>query len=107
MELSVKDRLYLPTFLPARGNFKDFNLKKEILRKIAISDGEREEIGLHENAGDKRIEWNVEKEKPLAVEFSNEETEYLRKACEKISDEELPDDMWATVARIYDSAQEQ
>lgn len=33
MELSVKDRLYLPTFLPARGNFKEFNLKKEILRK--------------------------------------------------------------------------
>ena len=26
MELSVKDRLYLPSFLPARGNFKDFNL---------------------------------------------------------------------------------
>lgn len=27
MEVSVKDRLYLPTFLPARGNFKEFNLK--------------------------------------------------------------------------------
>ena len=40
MELSVKDRLYLPTFLPARGNFKEFNLKKEILRKIAIGDEE-------------------------------------------------------------------
>lgn len=106
MELSVKDRLYLPTFLPARGNFKDFNLKKEILRKIAIGDGEREEIGLHENAEDKRIEWDVEKEKPLTVEFSKEEAEYLRKACEKISDEELPDDMWTTVARIYDNTQE-
>ena len=101
MELSVKDRLYLPAFLPARGNFKDFNLKKEILRKIAIGDGERKDIGLHENAEDKRIEWDVEKEKPLTVEFSNEETEYLRKACEKISDEELPDDMWATVERVF------
>ncbi len=40
MELSVKDRLYLPTFLPARGTFKDFNLKKEILRKIALDDEE-------------------------------------------------------------------
>lgn len=57
MELSVKDRLYLPSFLPARGNFKDFNLKKEILRKIAIPDEERKAIGLHENAEDKRIEW--------------------------------------------------
>ena len=49
----------------------------------------------------------MDKEKPLAVEFSGEETEYLQKACEKISDEELPDDMWATVARIYDFVQEQ
>ena len=46
MELSVKDRLYLPTFLPARGNFKEFNLKKEILRKIAIGDEERKAINL-------------------------------------------------------------
>lgn len=107
MELSVKDRLYLPTFLPARGNFKDFNLKKEILRKIAIGDGERKEIGLHENTEDKRIEWDVEKEKPLTVEFSKEEAEYLRKACERISDEELPDDMWTTIARVYDNTREQ
>ena len=74
--------------------------------KIAIPDEERKAIGLHENAEDKRIEWDVEKEKPLAVEFSGDEMEYLRKACERISDEELPDDMWATVSRIYDFIQE-
>lgn len=101
MELTIKDRLYLPTFLPARGNFKDFNLKKEILRKIAISDDERKEINLRENAEDKRIEWDVEKETPLHIDFSKDEIEYLRKSCEKISDEELPDDMWATVETVY------
>lgn len=101
MELTIKDRLYLPSFLPARGNFKGFNLKKEILRKIAISDDERQEINLHENAEDKRIEWDVEKERPLLVEFSKEEMDYLKKACERISDEELPDDMWATVETVY------
>lgn len=101
MELTIKDRLYLPSFLPARGNFKEFNLKKEILRKIAISDDERQEINLHENAEDKRIEWDVEKERPLLVEFSKEEMDYLKKACERISDEELPDDMWATVETVY------
>ena len=101
MELSVKDRLYLPTFLPARGNFKEFNIKKEILRKIAIGDEEREKLGLHENAEDKRIEWDVEKEQPLGVEFSKEEM-----ACEKISDEELPDDMWSTVETVFNLCQE-
>ncbi len=106
MELTIKDRLYLPTFLPARGNFKDFNLKKEILRKIAIGDEERKEINLRENAEDKRIEWDVEKEKQLAVEFSKDEMEYLRIACEKISDEELPDDMWSTVETVFNLCQE-
>ena len=101
MELTNKDRLYLPSFLPARGNFKEFNLKKEILRKIAISDDERQEINLRENAEDRRIEWDVEKERPLLVEFSKEEMDYLKKACERISDEELPDDMWATVETVY------
>ena len=37
----------------------------------------------------------------LIVDFSKDEMEYLRKACEKISDEELPDDMWATVEAVY------
>ena len=102
MELSIKDRLYLPTFLPAKGNFKDFNLKKEILRKIAISEEERKEINFRENKEENRLEWDVENETPLIVDFSTEETDYLRKSFEKISDEELPDDMWETVKRIYD-----
>lgn len=76
-------------------------LKKEILRKIAIGDEERKVINLRENAEDKRIEWDVEKEQPLPVEFSFDEMAYLQAACEKISDEELPDDMWGTVEAIY------
>lgn len=103
MELTIKDRLYLPTFLPQKGNFRQFNLKKEVLRKISISEDERKEIELHENEENKRIEWDVEKETPLHVEFTEEELKYLQEACEKISDEELPDDMWSTVERIYDA----
>lgn len=103
MELTIKDRLYLPTFLPQKGNFKQFNLKKEVLRKIAVSDAERKEINLHENEESKRIEWDVEKETPLHVEFTEDELKYLQEACEKISDEELPDDMWSTVERVYDA----
>lgn len=103
MELTIKDRLYLPTFLPQKGNFKQFNLKKEVLHRISISEDERKEINLHENEESKRIEWDVEKETPLHVEFTEEELKYLQEVCEKISDEELPDDMWSTVERIYDA----
>ena len=79
-----------------------FNLKKSILRKIEISEEERKEINFRENKEESRLEWDVEKETPLNVDFSKEETDYLRKSFEKISDEELPDDMWETVKRIYD-----
>lgn len=102
MELTVKDRLYIPAFLPKEGNFRQFNLKKEIVRKIEFSDQEREEINLKENAETKRIEWDVEKEVPLSIDFSSDEGEYLKQVCEKISDESLPDDMWATVEKIFD-----
>ncbi|GAB6119730.1 RNA-binding protein [Dysgonomonas termitidis] len=101
MELTIKDRLYIPAILPKEGNFSQFNIKKDILRKIEISDKERHDTGLTENKETKRIEWNVEKDIPLNVEFSVQELEYLKQACERISDEQLPDDMWTVVERIY------
>ena len=56
MELNIKDRLYIPVILPKDGTFKEFNTKKEILRKIEISAEEREAVGLHENEENGRIE---------------------------------------------------
>lgn len=105
MELLIKDRLYIPAFLPKEGNFKDFNTKKSILNKIEITQDERQTVGLKENAETKRIEWDVEKDTPLVVDFSAEEMQYLKTSCEKISDQSLPDDMWQTVERIYDAIQ--
>ena len=103
MELSIKDRLYIPAFLPKEGNFKQFNLKKEILKKIEIIDTERDEVNLRENEETKRIEWDIEKETPLHVDFSTDEMEYLKMICVKVSDEQFPDDMWISISKIYDS----
>lgn len=107
MELLIKDRLYLPAFLPKEGNFKDFNTKKSILKKIEIMQDEREAVGLKENPDNKRIEWDVEKDTPLVVDFSVEEMQYLKTSCEKISDQNLPDDMWQTVEKLYNAIQAQ
>jgi hypothetical protein len=105
MELQMKDRLYIPAFLPKEGNFKQFNLKKEILRKIEISEEERKTVELVENAETKRIEWNTEKDIPLKVDFTPEEMDYLKTSCERIADEQLPDDMWSSVEKIYNAIQ--
>lgn len=101
MELQIKDRLYIPALLPKEGNFKQFNLKKEILKKIEITGEERERVKLTENRENKRIEWDTEKDVPLRVDFSTEEMNYLKQSCERVADEALPDDMWATVEKIY------
>lgn len=106
MELQIKDRLYIPAILPKEGNFKDFNLKKEILRKIEISETEREAVGLKENPDNNRIEWDVKKDTPLCVDFTSDEMDYLKRSCEKMSDENLPDDMWGCVEKIYNAIQE-
>lgn len=36
-------------------------------------------------------------------QFSEEEMAYLKADCEKISGENLPDDMWETVTKLYDT----
>jgi hypothetical protein len=105
MELTIKDRLYLPALLPRQGTFREFNLKKGILEKIAITDAEREAVGLHRVEETDRIEWDTDKEMPLTADFSREELELLKNACEKIAGESLADDMWLTVEKVYDAIQ--
>lgn len=106
MELSIKDRLYIPALLPTQGTFREFNIKKEIRSLTAITDKERQELELRENPQTKRIEWNVGKESPLHVDFTHEQIAYLESVCEKLTDEQLPDDMWSTVEALYNAAQE-
>lgn len=106
MELVIKDRLYIPALLPKEGNFRQFNIKKDLLRKIEITEDERKSIALKENQDTKRIEWDIDKEIPLIIEFTSEEMGYLKQSFEKISDEQLPDDMWAVVEKVYNAIQD-
>ena len=90
MELTIKDRLYIPAILPKEGNFRSYNLKKDILRKIEISEVEREEVGLKENQESKRIEWDVEKDVPLQKEFSADELDFLKRLARKFQMKNYP-----------------
>lgn len=105
MELRIKDRLVIPGLLPKEGNFQHYNLKKSILAKIEITAQVREELNLRQNEETNRVEWDVEKDIPIEPEFTNEEMEYLKTACEKLADEVLADDMWSTIEKIYDAIQ--
>lgn len=109
MKLHIKDRLLIPQIFPAKGTFMEFNLKKSILNKVAVTEKDRNDYGIKENAEEHRIEWNVQKDKelPLEVDFTKEEMAYMKKSCEAISEQQLPDEMWGVVERIYNAAQEQ
>ena len=37
--------------------------------------------------------------------FSKEELDYMRRSCEAIAEQQMPDEMWAVVERIYNEAQ--
>lgn len=108
MELHIKDRILIPSLLPEKNNFMEFNLKKSIIQKIGLTNNDRKEYEIVEKQEEQRIEWNVQKdiEVPLIVEFSKDELNYLKKACESVSDRQMPDELWAVVERIYNAAQD-
>lgn len=107
MDLHIRERLLIPTILPEKGNFMDFNLKKSIVKKVALTEQDRADYEIVEKKEEHRIEWNVQKdiETPLVVEFSHDELAYLQRACEAISEQQLPDEVWAMVEHIYDEIQ--
>lgn len=108
MELHIKDRLLIPSLFPERNSFMEYNIKKSIIKKIAISEKDKEEYNITENAEQKRIEWDMKKdfETPLVVEFTKEELEYMKKSCENMSEQDMPDDIWNIAERIYNATQQ-
>ncbi len=109
MELHIIDRIYIPTILPAENTFMDFNLKRGIINKVAITQEDVEKYHIEEIKEERRTKWdiNVDRENPLMVDFSRDELNYLKAACEKLADTPAPDNLWATVEKIYAAAQAQ
>ena len=107
MELHILDRIYIPAILPAENSFMDFNLKREITKKVALTEADAEKYHIKEDAENKRTTWDpaLDRDNPLIVDFTPQELAYLKSACEKLADKPAPDNLWATVEKIYAAAQ--
>ena len=107
MELNIIDRIYIPSILPAENTFIDFNMKRGIIKKVALTEADAEKYHIQEDAENKRTTWDpkIDRENPLVVDFSREELAYLKKACEKLADTPAPDNLWGTVEKIYAATQ--
>lgn len=105
MILNIKDRIYIPAILPKNGSFMDFNLKRSILQKVALTEDDKVKYSIEEIPDEDKIIWDVEKDmkNPLSIDFTNDEIDYLKKACEAITAASYPDDFWLVVEKIYDA----
>ncbi len=105
MQLHIKDRIYFPSILPKTGTFLEFNMKKSITQKVAITDEDREHFHIVTDQERGVITWDNEKDmaEPLEVSFTADELEYLKKSCESLADKENTDDFWMVVEKIYNS----
>jgi hypothetical protein len=103
MELYIKDRLFIPQLFPKQGSFTDFTVKREIIRKIAITAEDKEKYSIKEDAENNNITWDGTKDmaNPLSVDFSPTEIDYLKRGCEALVDEQRTDDFWMTVEKVY------
>lgn len=107
MELHIKERIYIPQMLPQQtASFIDFNTKREILKKVAITEADKEKYEITEDAKEHKITWNAQKDvdEPLVVQFTDSEIALMKKACESLPQTAYPDDFWLVVEKIYNAA---
>lgn len=107
MELHILDRIYIPSILPSENTFIDFNMKREIIKKVALTEEDAKKYDIKEDAENRRTTWDINKdrENPLVVDFTPQELQYLKTACEKLADKPAPDNLWTTVEKIYAACQ--
>ena len=109
MELHIKDRIFIPQLLPQQTkSFMDFNVKREILKKVVLTEEDKKDYNIEEDSENRKITWDAEKDSnvPLVVEFTKDEVAMLKRSCEHLSESAYPDDFWLTVEKIYELANE-
>ena len=86
MELLIKDRIFFARLLPECKNFLEFNLKRNILKKVEITEADKEKYEITQNNETGTIKWNpkTDSENPLVVDFSADELALIKRGIESI-----------------------
>lgn len=84
LELSIRDRLQIPRFMPRNGAYLEMLVGRHIEKKCEISSEEIQEIGLKESP-DGQITWISSKEKKKTVELTTTEISFLSKRIDDMS----------------------
>ncbi len=99
----MKERLYLMNILPNQNSLVDYQLKKSIIKKVEVTDEDRDLIDF-KTEDDKNYTWDAEKDmaNQREFDFTDQERLYVRNAIERLSDGEHPDEYWIIVMLLYD-----
>jgi hypothetical protein len=105
MKLYIKDRIVLFQILPETNSFKDYSIKQSIIKTITFTEAEIAEYKIENNQAEHRVSWDkqLDAEKPLVVDFTDEQKQYIKAACESLSETPRPDDFWSTLTGIYEA----
>lgn len=106
MKLYLKDRIYLLSILPQKAiNYKTFSLKKELINKISITEEDKENYEIVTNGIENNsVNWNsqYDQDHPIDLTITKDLANYLKEACESLSDNEYTDDVWDLIERIFE-----
>ncbi len=76
IKLNLGERIAISTMLPLEGNYTFHVIKKDLLKKIGVSQEEIEKYKIKENFGeDKKISWLTWNDKGIKASFEYEFTE--------------------------------
>lgn len=106
MELNIKDRLFFANLLPDCKSFLEFNLKRGIMDKVAITDEDKVKYEIVHDPETNSVQWNPETDmkNPLVVKFSDDELALIKRGCESLDGQAYPDDFWRTVEKVWNAA---
>lgn len=108
MKLNIKDRLFFGNLLPDCKSFLEFNLKRNILNKVALTEADKTKYEITQDQESNTIKWNAQTdhEQPLEVDFNAEELAFIKRGCESLATTPYPDDFWRTVEKVWNAANE-
>jgi hypothetical protein len=81
-ELEIGERIVLGELLPKEGNFLTLRIIKKIAEKLSLTAQEIAEWEVKSSPGS--IAWNPQKAKPVEIEFSDAEADFIRQELRKL-----------------------
>ena len=101
MQLEVRDRIHLASVLPQKSTLSGIKTKRDILKKISLSNEEKTEIEYVEDHSQGVVKWNSEKQKPLNVTFTDEESSFLNETFNSLDQQSLiTDELYDVFTKI-------